>query len=559
MAKAASELTSHYVITHGLTHLLCQLELLSPEHALRAEQLSHQDHIPVISCLVRNKFITSETIMQACSQQFKLPIAKLKPYHDTLLQDGTLDPSIADKYHILPLKKDDHSLQIAMSDPTDHAAIAAIQFHTGLRIYPIIANETELDRLIQTHCRPNILYSQLKSAISRIEQSRQENQDDIQPSDEPVVQFVDQILRDAIHNEVSDVHFESFTSACRVRFRRDGILYESVTLPPEFMLRVITRLKIMAQMDISEKRLPQDGRLQFQHDQTIHIRASTCPGLQGENMVLRLLRQTNLQLPLSELGMNPQQLNVFTERLRRPQGLILVTGPTGSGKTTTLYSALHLLNTPEKNIITIEDPVEIELPGIRQININQRIGLEFPSALRSILRQDPDVIMIGEIRDTETAEIAIQAAQTGHLVLSTLHTNSAAETIKRLLALQIQPCHLAGALNLIAAQRLIRKSCTHCRQNLMNNEQENCPHCYNGFHGRTGIFEVIPVSLSVTQLLLEQRDLASIERQLSSEGYPSILDSGMEIVNSGITTYKELLRVARGTQHDIPATLSKPA
>lgn len=559
MAKASSELTSHYVITHGLTHLLCQLELLSPEHALRAEQLSHQDHIPVVSCLVRNKFIDSEVIMQACSQQFKLPVVNLKPYHDTLLQDGTLDSSLADKYHILPLKKDGHSLQIAMSDPTDHAAIAAIRFHTSLRIYPVIANETELDRLIQTHCRPNILYSQLKSAISRIEQKHQKTNDEIQHEDEPVVQFVDQLLRDAVHNEVSDVHFESFSSDCRVRFRRDGILYESVTLPPEFMLRVITRLKIMAQMDISEKRLPQDGRLQFQHEQTIHIRASTCPGLQGENMVLRLLRHSNLQFPLSELGMHPQQLNLFTDILQRPQGLILVTGPTGSGKTATLYSALHLLNTPEKNIVTIEDPVEIELPGVRQININQRIGLEFPSALRSILRQDPDVIMIGEIRDTETAAIAVQAAQTGHLVLSTLHTNSAADTIKRLLALQIQPCHLAGALSLIVAQRLIRKSCTYCRKNLTNSEPEICPHCHHGFHGRTGIFEVIPVSLSVTQLLLDQRDLSSIERQLSSEGYPSIFNSGMEKVNLGITTYNELLRVAGGNQHDIPATLSKPA
>src|SRR3990167_5199906 len=452
-------------MTYQLTHLLCEHGLLNTEQAQEAEQLAITNDLPLVSCLVRNRFLSSETILETCRQHFKLSVADLGVFDTGILHDGTIDPELINRHHILPLTKDQHSIQIAISDPTNHAAICAMRFHTGLRVHMLLANETDLDRMIHTHCRPNLLYSQLQSALTRMQSI---TQNDVQPeeshtSDEPVIEFVNQLLQDAISKEVSDIHIETFATVCRMRFRRDGLLYEAAILPPALALRVITRLKIMSNLDISEKRMPQDGRFSFQHQHHTDIRASTCPGLHGENIVLRILRHHAQHLPLEMLGMSPPQLTHFQKALSLPQGLILVTGPTGSGKTVTLYSALQQLNQPENNIMTVEDPVEIELSGVKQINVNPRIGLDFARLLRSVLRQDPDVIMIGEIRDAETAASAIQAAQTGHLVLSTLHTNSAIDTIKRLLALQVAQCHLAGSLKLIVAQRLIRQLCQHCR------------------------------------------------------------------------------------------------
>lgn len=360
-------------------------------------------------------------------------------------------------------------------------------------------------------------------------------QDDLS-NDEPVIQFVNRLLNDAVTQLVSDIHLESFIDSCRIRFRRDGLLYESARLPKHFALRIMTRLKIMAQLDISEKRLPQDGRLLFQHKEHIDLRISTCPGIHGEKIVLRILRHLARQHSLHELGMSARQCDIFEHALRQPQGLILVTGPTGSGKTATLYSALQILNQPEKNILTVEDPVEIDVNGMTQVPVNARIGLTFATVLRAFLRQDPDVIMIGEIRDAETAAIALQAAQTGHLVLSTLHTNHAVDTLKRLQTLQITPNQLAGSLILLAAQRLVRKQCPHC-------ERMGCTHCRDGYQGRTGLFEIIPISAQTNQLMLEQSTLTEIMNQLTSEQHENLLESGHAKVKANITTQHELLRV----------------
>lgn len=353
--------------------------------------------------------------------------------------------------------------------------------------------------------------------------------------DEPVIQFVNQLLKNAIIQTVSDIHLEPCKDDYRIRFRRDGMLYEAATLPNALGIRVMTRIKIMASLNIAERRLPQDGRFLFQPMKR-DFRISTCPTLNGEKIVLRLLRQQAQQIPLSLLGMSTAQLGVFQRALAEPQGLIIVTGPTGCGKTSTLYSALQTIHTEEKNIVTVEDPVEIEMPGITQVNVNPRIGLSFAQTLRCLLRQDPDVIFIGEIRDAETAAIALQAAQTGHLVLSTLHTNHAMDSLQRLLALGVLLPQLAGSLLLLAAQRLIRKICQSC-------QGSGCLECRSGFAGRTGIFEVIPMHASLSPLLLGNAPLPIIEQQILQNGFQTLAASGLQQMKNGVTTEAELMRV----------------
>lgn len=516
-----------------LADLLCQSGHLDHETVILAEKYAQQHHIPFISSVVRNKWLSGETILAACIKQFKLPCADLRDYDVSLLQDGPLNHALIDEHHVLPLKRDQHSLQIALSDPTNQTTLTTLRFHTGLRIHPVLAREETLDSIIQTHCRPNILYAQLKSALSRIEATQTH---DNQLQDEPVIQFVRELLQDAANKSISDIHIENFTSDCRIRFRHDGLLQVMATLPLPIASRIITRLKIMANLDIAEQRLPQDGRFSYRYHHTLDVRVSTCPALHGENMVLRLLNHDNKQLSLAALGLSPQQLIRFEQAIQRPQGLILVTGPTGSGKTTTLYAALQQLNQPDKNILTIEDPVEIEVPGLTQVNVNTKINLNFATALRALLRQDPDIMMVGEIRDTETATMAIQAAQTGHLVLSTLHTNNAVDAIKRLLALGISPCQLAGSLTLLVAQRLVRKQCLRC-------SLKGCADCRQGYLGRTGIFEVLPISSLITQLLLAKASLADIEYQFLHEAHPRLADSGLAAWQAGITSSAEIARV----------------
>jgi type IV pilus assembly protein PilB len=541
----------------NLSDVLCQHGLLTSEQAALARELASKHNLPLVTTLVRNHFISADAIFNFCKNYFKLPAIDLSSYDATSLDGNALTSSMINHYHVLPVNKSDTSLQLALSDPTDHSALEALRFHTGLRIHPVLANEKKLDSLIQIHCRPNILYSQLKTALDRVEITSSELphvSENIQ-LDEPVIQFVNQLLDDAVSKQVSDIHLESHAEYCRIRFRRDGLLDETARLPAYLALRVMTRLKIMANLDITEKRLPQDGRFTSQHHQKIDLRVNTCPGLHGEHIVLRLLRHSAQQMPLTALGMTERQLSAMQHALQQPQGLIIVTGPTGSGKTATLYSALQRLNQIEKNILTVEDPVEIEMDGLHQVNVHPRIGLDFSAVLRAFLRQDPDIIMVGEIRDAETAKIAVQAAQTGHLVLSTLHTNNAVDTIKRLLAMDIAPYQLAGALSLIVAQRLVRKLCSHCQTTTeMINKQLNCEHCHQGYQGRTGIFEVVPVTNSVSQLLLSQSDLVMIENQLHLEQHTSLLESGLLKVEAGITSYAELIRVA-GTPYDQKNTI----
>jgi type IV pilus assembly protein PilB len=353
--------------------------------------------------------------------------------------------------------------------------------------------------------------------------------------DEPLIQFVDQLIQHATQQRASDIHIESYEHCCRIRFRKDGILYVISEIPKHISSRLITRLKVMAKLDITEKRLPQDGR--FKHH-FMDVRINTCPAHFGEKIVLRLLDANQFSLDIDQLGMNAAQKNIFLKKITRPQGLILITGPTGSGKTLTLYSALNYLNSTEKNILTVEDPIEIKINGINQVNIHPKIGLDFSHVLRNFLRQDPDIIMVGEIRDLETAKIAVQAAQTGHLVLSTLHTNNTLETLTRLRSIGVEPHQIISSISLIIAQRLVRKICAFCN----NHAASLCANCVNGYEGRTAIYEFLEISNELSELILTNSDLNTLEQQAKKQGFISLYDAGHEKVNQGITTLAELQR-----------------
>ena len=368
-------------------------------------------------------------------------------------------------------------------------------------------------------------------------------------NDFPIINFVNNIIKEGIERNASDIHFEPYEARYRIRMRIDGVLYE--TNQPDTILapRLTARIKIMAALDISEKRLPQDGRckLELTPQQSISLRISTCPTLFGEKVVLRLLDVQTTQLGIEQLGFSSAQRQIFLTNIYKQQGMILVTGPTGSGKTMTLYTALQLLNHTEKNISSAEDPVEIYLPGINQVQINNKTGLTFATALRAFLRQDPDIIMLGEIRDHETAEIAIKAAQTGHLVLSTLHTNSATETLNRLANIGIEAFNIATSINLVIAQRLVRRLCIHCKVPQVNEprfyEATGCNHCTAGYHGRIGIFEMLPISPAISKIILAQGSAQDIEQQALKEGLINLRSIALNLVEMGVTSLTEVNRV----------------
>jgi type IV pilus assembly protein PilB len=398
-------------------------------------------------------------------------------------------------------------------------------------------------------------------------EEKNRRQDD--EEDAPVVRFVNKILLEAIKREASDIHFEPYEKSYRVRYRIDGVLYETVAPPLNLATRIVARLKVMSKMDISERRLPQDGHFIWQDGgkNALDFRVSSCPTVGGEKMVLRILDSTSAKIGIENLGYEDFQKKYFLEAIHKPQGMVLVTGATGSGKTVSLYTALNILNTAQRNILTVEDPVEINLEGINQVNINLKAGLDFSTVLRSFLRQDPDVIMVGEIRDLETADIAIKAAQTGHMVLSTLHTNSAAETLVRLMNMGVPAFNLVAAIHLIVSQRLARRLCHHCKkatildktilrdfgvveqdikQDKWIYEAVGCVHCTNGYRGRVGIYEVLVMSKSINQIIMAGGHAADIAEQAVKEGLQTLHVSGIHKVLEGLTSLDEVNRVIRG-------------
>jgi type IV pilus assembly protein PilB len=458
-----------------------------------------------------------------------------------------------------------------MSDPTNVDALEEIQFNSGYSTELVLCDENSLQACIEKVLEDEsdaLDISDIDSdelAGIDVQNPEKSNDEGNNEDDAPIVVFINKILLDAIKKGASDLHFEPYEKAYRIRFRVDGILTEVAKPPVALSSRMAARLKVMSKLDIAERRVPQDGRIKLalSKKKSIDFRVSTLPTMWGEKVVMRILDSSSAMLGIDMLGYEPEQKKIFTEALAQPQGMILVTGPTGSGKTVSLYTGLNILNTEQRNISTAEDPVEINLEGINQVQINNRAGLTFPGALRSFLRQDPDIVMVGEIRDLETAEISIKAAQTGHLVLSTLHTNSAAETLTRLLNMGVPSYNVASSVSIIIAQRLARRLCTQCREEEHLTETQlveqgfpadklsditlykavGCSHCTNGYKGRVGIYEVIKISPEISSIIMEGGNSLDIAKQCQKEGYNNLRQSGLQKAMNGMTSLAEINRV----------------
>jgi type IV pilus assembly protein PilB len=477
---------------------------------------------------------------------------------------------IARKFNVIAISRIGKTLIVAISDPNNIYVLDAIKFITGCNIQPVISPEKSIQKAIETYYHDSgaideILKGLEDEGLEVIESEELPSEQDLQSQvqDKPLVRLVDGIITDAIRRNASDIHIETYEKRIRVRFRIDGLLQEMAPLPFKYRAAIVSRIKIMADLDISERRLPQDGRIKVRvGDRAIDIRLSVLPTLFGEKVVMRILDPRSLMVDLTKLGFPERGLKEFARAINLPFGMILVTGPTGSGKTTTLYSALKQVNNPEVNILTAEDPIEFNFDGINQVQVKPDIGFTFASSLRSFLRQDPDIIMVGEIRDEETAEIAIRAALTGHLVFSTLHTNDAPSTLNRLLDMNIPNYLVASAVRLIMAQRIVRKICNHCREEfsiqpetleMLGIEEEQrkdfkvyrgkgCPECNNtGYSGRIGIFEVMPITRDVERMIFSRASSQDLKDQAKADGMLTLRDAAIEKLKNGITSVEEVL------------------
>ncbi len=531
--------------------------------------------------LVRLGFVTEEDILDCLSQQYGVPSINLRHFEIDESIIRLIPADVARKYQFIPVSKTGATLTVAMADPTNVFAMDDITFITGYRVEPVVASEEALREAIDkyygtTHALElkkvmEDLQTTDESALEVLEE--EEDLDDItdleaSADEAPVVRLVNLMLTDALKRGASDIHVEPYEKTYRVRFRIDGVLSEVMNPPMKLKEAIASRIKILSKLDIAEKRLPQDGRIRIKMKfqgklKELDFRVSTVPTMHGEKIVMRLLDRDTLMLDMTKLGFEKGSLKNFEEAIFRPYGMVLVTGPTGSGKTNTLYSALSRINTPEVNILTAEDPVEFQLAGVNQVQMKESIGLNFAAALRSFLRQDPNIVLVGEIRDFETAEIAIKAALTGHLVMSTLHTNDAPSSINRLMNMGIEPFLVATSVNLICAQRLIRRICQNCKQeedvpvqallNIGFSETEapeiqlykgrGCEQCnQRGYKGRIGLYEVMEVSEDVRELILSGASAVELRRKALEEGMIGLRQSGLQKIRDGITTIEEVVR-----------------
>jgi general secretion pathway protein E len=540
------------------------------------ELRTKQNGKPLSAAVIQKGWMTEEELLSALSDRLGVPYWKD-------LEARGLDPSLVSrvpiafsrKHRVVPVKLENGVLTAAAVDPLLHEPLDDLRLILGCRdIRVVLSSEREVLRAInrfyeQSADTPEEMIQSLDTESSdRILHELEETEDLLEVSDEaPVIRLVNLIFFQAVKERASDIHIEPFQKELKVRYRIDGILYNRLNPPKRYQAAIVSRLKVMAKLDIAEKRLPQDGRIPIKvADKDIDIRVSIIPTSFGERVVLRLLDKSSVHLGLEEIGLFPERLKTLEELIRRPNGILFVTGPTGSGKTTTLYAALSRINSPDKNIVTIEDPVEYQLFGIAQIQVNPKIGLTFAQGLRSILRHDPDVILVGEVRDVETAEIAIQAAMTGHLVFSTLHTNDAASAITRLIDMGIEPFRIASVVRAIVAQRLVRVLCSECRQSYDPEPEalrdagidpariqgkavyrgRGCPACSGtGYRGRTGIYETLSVSEPIRQLIMRKADSTAIAQKALEEGMKTLRDDGAKKVLAGITTLEELVRVTQ--------------
>ena len=563
-------------ITFGLIKSLINKGFIDETDPPELISQAKKEKISVLSYILSRQLVDNYSVAMIAVEEFGLPFLDLDVIDIQQLPLSELTDSLIREHQVLPLFKRNNTLFIALSDPTNSHTLNQIKFHTRQQTEIIIVEDNKLNTTIQfcLDAQETTIADILDENISIIEeeeplptqQNQIENSSEI--DDAPIVRFVKKILVDAIKKGASDIHVEPYEHFFRIRFRADGILQEIATPPSNMANRMISRIKVMAKMDIAVRRIPQDGRIKIKlsKDKLIDFRVNTCPTLYGEKVVLRILDPSSATLGIEALGFESNQMKSFMNAINQPYGLILITGPTGSGKTVTLYTALNILNSPQLNISTAEDPVEITLPGINQVTMNTKAGVNFSTTLRAFLRQDPDVIMVGEIRDQETAEIAVKAAQTGHLVLSTLHTNDAPQTLNRLIQMGIPPYNIISSIQLIVAQRLVRKLCNHCKQkeklpnkilldagfnqeslkNLTLFTPQGCEHCHNGYLGRIGIYQVMPISDAMQQLILSNCDSNQLETQCQSENILNLRQSALKKVSAGITSLEEINRITRG-------------
>ncbi|SEG09878.1 type IV-A pilus assembly ATPase PilB [Vibrio hangzhouensis] len=555
-----------------LSSILQRANLITSKQGKYLEQWVASSGLSNPEGVVHLGWQSAQTLTEKLSQLFGLPTKCLQDYQFQELCQTLAVRDLILTYHALPIEKKDDILLIAVADPTLPQIENDFRFATGLQIEFVLGNCLDIraairrmygDKTADFQEQSKELTSDELATLVQVSDIEVDNIEDLSLDESPVSRFIHQVLLDAVRKKASDIHFEPYEDSYRIRLRCDGILIETQQPANQLSRRLAARIKILARLDIAERRLPQDGRLKLRLSETasIDMRVSTLPTMWGEKIVLRLLDGGASSLAIDQLGYSEWQKSQYIDALRKPQGMILMTGPTGSGKTVSLYAGLNILNTPQRNISTAEDPIEIHLEGVNQLQINPKIGLDFATALRSFLRQDPDVVMLGEIRDIETAEIAIKAAQTGHLVMSTLHTNSAAETITRLKNMGIDGVNLGSSLSLIIAQRLARCLCPTCKQvdrttnqritplvsdetsTIFKANSKGCNECNQGYLGRTGIYEVMPFTDELTQAVMQQASMAEIHAIAKSQGMITLRQSGFEKLRQGITSYEELQRV----------------
>ncbi len=558
-----------------LGELLVRNNIVTKEQLAKAleEQKGSEGQLRLGSILTKNGLISEQDLITFLSKQYGVPSINLSEFEADAAVVKIIPADVAQKYQIVPVNRAGSTLIIAMTDPSNIFAIDDIKFMTGYNVEVVVASESAIKTAIDKYYDQSASLADVMGDLDMEDLEVVDTADEVDVSslerateDAPVVKLVNLILTDAIKRKASDIHIEPYERSFRVRYRIDGVLYEVMKPPLKLKNAITSRIKIMAELDIAERRLPQDGRIKIKlgGGQDMDYRVSVLPTLFGEKVVLRLLDKSNLQLDMTKLGYEPDALHHFKEQIHKPFGMVLVTGPTGSGKTVSLYSALGELNKTTENISTAEDPVEFNFAGINQVQMHEDIGLNFAAALRSFLRQDPDIIMIGEIRDFETAEIAIKAALTGHLVLSTLHTNDAPATINRLLNMGVEPFLVASAVNLITAQRLARRVCSECKEpeeipvqalidagvapeeapSYVCYKGTGCSKCNNtGYKGRVGFYQVMPMLEEIRELILNGANTAEIKRESMRLGIKTMRQSGLTKLKEGVTSFEEVLRV----------------
>ena len=573
--QGANPTQSPSVFLGGLARRLVADNLITEDQAREIQAKAVRTSAPLVTVIVEGKTIPAARLAEAASQEFGVPLMDLSAFNVDNAVVNEIGEKLLRKCHALPLFKRGRKLFLGVSDPTNLQALDEIKFATGLTTEAILVEEDKLAKAIDSaasQMESNALnvggedeLANLEIIDTDAEMGQEVTKNDA--DDAPIVKFVNKVLVDAINQGASDIHFEPYEKVFRIRYRRDGELKIVASPPQQLAIRISARVKVMSRLDLAERRVPQDGRIKLQvsRNKSIDFRVSTCPTLWGEKIVCRILDASQAKMGIDALGYEPEQKAAYLSALEKPQGMILVTGPTGSGKTVSLYTGLNILNTEDINISTAEDPAEINLQGINQVNVNPRVGLTFAAALKAFLRQDPDVIMVGEIRDLETAEIAIKAAQTGHLVLSTLHTNDAPQTIVRLMNMGVPAYNLASTLTLIIAQRLARKLCPVCKKTAEIPRPElikegfkpeevdapgfkiykavGCEACDRGYKGRTGIYEVMPFSEPMGRILMEGGSAIELADQARKEGINDLRTSALVKVRNGAIDLTEANRV----------------